>query len=58
MLRERSSVSRSRVRFRSSHHKVAPFRISHRGVIEWTPPMKDVDQEDADEGPRDKKRKK
>ncbi len=54
-MRERSSVSRSRIRLRSSHHKVAPFRISHRGVVEWTPPVKDADEEY--ERPHDNKKR-
>jgi len=54
-MRERSRVSRSRIRLRSSHHKVAPLRISHRGVIEWTPPIKDAD--DEYDRPRDDKKR-
>ena len=56
-MQERSRVSRSRLRLRSSHHKIAPLRISHRGVIEWTPPVKDEDVDDRPRQSQGKKRK-
>jgi hypothetical protein len=42
------------LRFRSSHHRTAPLRISHHAAG-WTPAVKEVDRDDVSVARRKKK---
>ena len=36
-----------KLRLRSSHHRIAPLKISHSRPGVWEPPVKDADREDV-----------
>lgn len=36
----------TKLRFRASHSRIAPLRISHHGSL-WQPPVKDADREEV-----------
>jgi hypothetical protein len=38
--------SGQKLRFRSSHHRIAPLKISHSRPGAWEPPIKDADRDD------------
>jgi hypothetical protein len=53
--RSRSAVAGpAKLRFRASHNRTAPLRISHHGSL-WQPPVKDEDREEIAPERRKKK---
>ena len=44
----------TKLRFRASHNRIAPLRISHHGSL-WQPPVKDADREEVAPPKRKKK---